>query len=1173
MKRLLFSFLIILYSHTLIGQTDTEFWFVAPEVSKNGGQRFDEPIVLRLTTLNAPSFITISMPAEPSFIPLHLSAGADTSVSVDLSPWLELLENKPANTILNKGILIKSNVPITAYYDVVSSYCNCNPELYSLKGTNALGTEFLLPGQTQFDNAPGYYPTPYNAFDIVATEDNTTVTISPAKDIVGHFEGQAFQIVLDKGQTWSGVATSQAVQYHLHGTEIISDKPIAVTVTDDLLTGIACGADLVGDQVVPVNMAGNEFIGVRGFMTNDGDRLFVLGVANNTNLYFDGSSAPIIINRGDVYNHLIQNNSTHLLSSSPVLVYQTSGYGCEFGSAVLPQIQCTGSESVSVFRSNDFQFGLLLSTEVGNETGFLVNGDSTIVVASDFSEVPGTNGHWLAARAVLSSAQVPVGTTCKVSNRNGLFHLGLISGGSDIGCGYGYFSNFHSLVLGADKSVCAGDTAILDAGPGMEPYFWSTGATTRTLVVTVPGKYWVLAGVGSCLLSDTINISFHPLPVLDFGPDTLAVCGTVTGLISAPSGYANYQWNVPGNSNVLEVTSPGNYFCQVTDSVGCTGSDSVYVTFGSFPANLGEPIDQSVDLQTGLVASYPFNGNANDVSGNGNDGTVNGATLTEDRFGNANSAYGFDGLNDDIDLPTLENLFNLNLNFSISYWFKPEVFNLPMCILNFEASTSSVLNRNAGIYTGLNHTDWGNGFIDFFVGSGSYPFNSSNTFVNYSQSFNNNWNHVICLRYNDTASIFLNGVIVAQNTNFHQLLNWNGNLYEHDFYSIGVQKGIINNTDTIQTDFYKGKIDDIRVYNRVLSDEEITCLYSGNCIGGLLSAELTNSSICENENTNIHIINSQPGISYQLRKEQANFGNDQVGNGDTLLFNLPYILSDKAFTIIATDTASGCSVLLDSVFRVNVVSTEAVIEANLSSEYAPSTAQLTSLSQGAASQTWFLNGQSISEEGQVQIELTEPGDYQIVLKIKGGQPYQCSDADTLLVSMLEKIDVILDFPSAFSPNGDGFNDLFVPVIEGITAYSVWVKDSWGKTVAEFDKSGQGWNGELPNGKDAPSASYYFHANAIDYTGAALEKSGVVYLIRDLIDLTPNPTADKVVVKMNGRLRGKKLLKVLHVSGNEVFKTSFNGETIELDVSKLTRAVYIIQISNGAEIVNLKLIRE
>ena len=53
-------------------------------------------------------------------------------------------------------------------------------------------------------------------------------------------------------------------------------------------------------------------------------------------------------------------------------------------------------------------------------------------------------------------------------------------------------------------------------------------------------------------------------------------------------------------------------------------------------------------ITNGLVAAYEFNGNANDVSGNGNNGVVNGATLTADRFGNLDSAYSFDGVDDRI---------------------------------------------------------------------------------------------------------------------------------------------------------------------------------------------------------------------------------------------------------------------------------------------------------------------------------------------------------------------------------------------------------------------------------------------------------------------------------------------------------------------------------------------
>jgi hypothetical protein len=67
-------------------------------------------------------------------------------------------------------------------------------------------------------------------------------------------------------------------------------------------------------------------------------------------------------------------------------------------------------------------------------------------------------------------------------------------------------------------------------------------------------------------------------------------------------------------------------------------------------------------ITNGLVAAYEFNGNANDVSGNGNNGVVNGATLTADRFGNTNSAYDFDGVNDIISIgPVLTSSNSLSI--------------------------------------------------------------------------------------------------------------------------------------------------------------------------------------------------------------------------------------------------------------------------------------------------------------------------------------------------------------------------------------------------------------------------------------------------------------------------------------------------------------------------------
>src|SRR5205823_407204 len=76
-------------------------------------------------------------------------------------------------------------------------------------------------------------------------------------------------------------------------------------------------------------------------------------------------------------------------------------------------------------------------------------------------------------------------------------------------------------------------------------------------------------------------------------------------------------------------------------------------------------------LTNGLVAYYPFNGNANDASGNGNNGLVSGAVLTTDRFGQTNRAYSFDGVNNRIvanDAPQL--VFGLQTSLGVFAWIK-----------------------------------------------------------------------------------------------------------------------------------------------------------------------------------------------------------------------------------------------------------------------------------------------------------------------------------------------------------------------------------------------------------------------------------------------------------------------------------------------------------------------
>ena len=221
-KFTLIGLLIIIVQSLAFSQADTDFWFVAPEVDASHG---DEPIFLRLTAGSQAASVTISQPANLGGLSLTQTVAAGTTVSVNLTPFKGIIENQPANSVLNYGIKIQSTAPITAYYEVANTL---NPEIFPLKGSSALGQFFYLPGQ---DNYPNQVGTP--AFDIVATENNTTVTIIPSDDLVGHAAGVAFTVTLNAGQTFSCVGTNTTAAATLAGSQVTSDKPIAITYSDD----------------------------------------------------------------------------------------------------------------------------------------------------------------------------------------------------------------------------------------------------------------------------------------------------------------------------------------------------------------------------------------------------------------------------------------------------------------------------------------------------------------------------------------------------------------------------------------------------------------------------------------------------------------------------------------------------------------------------------------------------------------------------------------------------------------------------------------------------------------------------------------------------------------------------------------------------------------------------
>lgn len=561
MKQLVFVVFFSILCINGFGQTDTEFWFVAPEATAQHG---DQPIYLRVAGTGTSGNVTISQPADPTFPVITQGVTATGVTSINLTPYLSKIETKPGNLVLSTGLFIQATVDITAYYEIANTF---NPEIFPLKGKNALGTEFYVPAQNLYNNQVGSA-----AFDIVATENNTTITITPSDDIVGHQAGVPFTITLNKGETFSCRATNTAAFAHLGGSHIVSDKDIAVTISDDSIFSLGAW-DIIGDQLVPINLIGDEYIAVKGHGANE--RVFIVATQDQTEVYINGSAvAATTLSQGQLYSTAIQNNSVYINTNHPVYAYHLSGHQGEMGDAVLPPITCTGSDNISFVRPGNDQFTMMLLTQSGNENNFLLNGST---LNASFSPVPG-NATWLAVRIDVSTAVSPVGVN-RLENTTGLFHLGILYNYDNFSSEYGYFSNYSTLNLGSDQNICEGEQLQLDGGRDMTSYTWSTGDTTRFITVTTQDTYFVSSLQYNCILRDTMVLLVNEIGV-DLGDDVWT-CADGDTLVYANTNnqFITYEWQDGSSDSFYFALDTGEIYVTITDTLDCEASDTIQFNY------------------------------------------------------------------------------------------------------------------------------------------------------------------------------------------------------------------------------------------------------------------------------------------------------------------------------------------------------------------------------------------------------------------------------------------------------------------------------------------------------------------------------------------------------------------------------------------------------------------
>jgi gliding motility-associated-like protein len=634
-KVILFICLFIGF-YPIQAQIDTEFWFAAPEITS---EHADRPIILRISSLNSAATVTITQPANPGFVPITGSVAANSSISFNLTSLIDFIENNHFNSIESKGLFIKSTAEITAYYEVygIGGYGVVNTDIFVLKGRNALGKEFYTPFQTHWNNNTNVNA--WSSFDIVATENNTVVNITPSKDIVGHSAGIPFSVTLHKGQTFSCRALSGTGPAHPAGSYVTSNKPIAITVKDDsILEG--GNYDLAGDQIVPVSIVGREYVVIKGSGAFDNDHVFICATQNNTDVFIDGNPVALItLNAGQTYDYKIINNSTYIETSKNAYVFHVTGLNGEMAGALLPPLACTGSRSVRFTRNITNSPGSVLKLNIivktGKESYFKLNGNSLV---TSFNPVPGSGGVWMYSQLAVSTALIPEGSAAVITNDSADFHLGVTLGIIDRSFQYGYFSDYGSLDLGVNQSFCEGGSIQLDAGI-KDSYLWgsltnSNLATSRTITVSDSGVYYVTATKGTCDYQDTVTVSFYPEITERILSDDTTVCASLGYIIRTDTVFSSYNWQDGSKAATFTPAGTGYYSVEVSNAYGCLKSDSIFVTINANPVpdilNTKEDkifcTDSSVVLDAGAgYANYLWmNGDTNQI--------YSGGHINEDKY-------------------------------------------------------------------------------------------------------------------------------------------------------------------------------------------------------------------------------------------------------------------------------------------------------------------------------------------------------------------------------------------------------------------------------------------------------------------------------------------------------------------------------------------------------------
>ncbi len=514
-------------------------------------------------------------------------------------PW-SLIEPLGSETIEQKAIHIESDQPMNIF---AMNWSPNSADAAVIFPVEAIGNEYYaVCYEPHINEGAGGVPGngKNSEFVVVASEDNTQITINPTK-ITDQLRpaNVPFSITLSKGELYQVQSMNHANlagQGDLTGSYIKSDKPVAFysgSWSTTIPASSTSAYDHLYEQIPPVRSWGRKFVTVP-LKGRSVDAFRILTSENKTNIRI-GTNTPIVLDKGNFYEFTLnQDQPTVIESDHPILLAQymvsnsvdkpanaATWDGDPLMLIVSPVDQTRETVTFVAYDTPEIvsKFFVNVVTRIEYMSNILLDSQPITFTVLPNSEY---------AYAQIAIAKGNHNLDSNVPGRGFIAYVYGYGGVESYGYGVGFNLSI-KLDLGGDIHfskdtllLCKGQAKIVDAGSHFSKFIWSTGDTTQTIFVSKAGYTKVTASTSEgCILSDSIY-TYLSNPVVKLGNDT-TICNPKTLKLDAGAGYTSYHWNTKDSVRSITITKAGIYSVLSMNKYDCPAGDTLLVNFTNKP--------------------------------------------------------------------------------------------------------------------------------------------------------------------------------------------------------------------------------------------------------------------------------------------------------------------------------------------------------------------------------------------------------------------------------------------------------------------------------------------------------------------------------------------------------------------------------------------------------------